>query len=61
MSDLADGRTEVIFLRVTPKEKHIINAAVKLKFGSVRGFTSEFCRRAALALAKQVVIKARDK
>ena len=59
VKDERKRRDIAFFVRVNEKELDIIEAAIKLRYGDVDGFKSEFARQAMLVVAKQIIEQAR--
>ena len=56
-----ERRTRPIFVRVSPKEMRVIEAAIRAKYGEVDGFINAFARRAMLLYAKQILKQVRER
>ena len=50
-----------LYVRLSPREYRILEAALKLKFGKVVGNKSDFVRRAILKEAAQIIREAKRK
>lgn len=50
-----ERRDATLFVRLTERESRIIEAAVKLRYGKVDRFKSEFARQGVLWWAKKVI------
>ena len=47
-----------VFIRLTPKEKEVLDQAVKIKYDNIHGALNAFCRRALMAYAVATIRKA---
>ena len=50
-----------MFVRMSQKEREIVEYACKVRHGAVEGYLSDFSRRALLAYSKAIIKKHREK
>lgn len=59
LKDAEERKDRVLFIRLSPKEWAVVEQAIKLRYGKVDGFISEYTRRALLLYARQLIKQAR--
>ena len=50
-----------MFIRMSQRERKIVEYACKVRHGAVEGYLSDFSRRALLAYSKAIIKKHREK
>jgi len=59
-SDLKTRGTP-LFIRMSQRERKVVEYACKVRHGDVEGYLSDFSRRALLAYSKAIIKKHREK